>query len=66
MSEHPLKKFIAGAICPNCHKTDGVRMWKEDHIFWQDCVYCTFKKSLYETPEANNKTRFIPVKFREI
>ena len=34
------KRFIAGAVCPACHKQDTLRWWQENEIEMVECVAC--------------------------
>ena len=35
------KRFISGAICPKCQKTDTLRWWKDQGIESVECVVCS-------------------------
>ncbi|GAA0502394.1 YheV family putative zinc ribbon protein [Tatumella terrea] len=34
------KRFIAGAVCPHCQKTDTLAMWRENNVDVVECVKC--------------------------
>ncbi|TNH42838.1 YheV family putative zinc ribbon protein [Photorhabdus luminescens] len=34
------KRFIAGAVCPECHSQDTLAMWQEDQVDVVECVHC--------------------------
>lgn len=34
------KRFIAGAVCPECQAPDTLAMWREDHVDVVQCVQC--------------------------
>ncbi len=46
--EQPIKRFIAGAVCPACSKMDTIRMYQQDGISHRECVECGFADSLDE------------------
>lgn len=40
------KRFIAGAVCPQCQKMDKLVMYREgDHSF-RECVSCGFREEM--------------------
>ncbi len=34
------KRFIAGAVCPECQAQDTLAMWREDNVDVVQCVQC--------------------------
>lgn len=34
------KRFIAGAVCPNCKAQDTLALWREDQVEVVECVTC--------------------------
>lgn len=44
----PVKRFIAGAVCPACSKMDTIRMYQQDGTSHRECVECGFGDSLDE------------------
>ncbi len=34
------KRFIAGAVCPQCQQKDTLAMWQENNIDVVECVKC--------------------------
>ena len=48
----PVKRFIAGAICPKCSAMDRLKAWQEDGYQHRECVECGFTDSMsLEIPE---------------
>lgn len=39
-SKPPVKRFIAGAICPSCHLVDKTVIYRQDHMLYSECVSC--------------------------
>lgn len=37
------KRFIAGAICPQCKEVDKLMSWREEDKDYRECVSCGFK-----------------------
>lgn len=50
MSEYnlnaPVKRFIAGAVCPACEAMDTIQMWDEDGTPNRQCVACGYADTL--------------------
>ncbi|TVQ70624.1 MAG: YheV family putative metal-binding protein [Oceanospirillales bacterium] len=42
----PVKRFIAGAVCPRCGKMDSVRMHRDEEREHRECIECGFSDSL--------------------
>lgn len=36
------KRFIAGAICPQCAKADRIVVYRQDNKDYRECVACDF------------------------
>lgn len=52
------RRFIAGAVCPECKQQDKVVMFDdESHQRWRECVSCGFKELLEEEPADEIPTR---------
>lgn len=34
------KRFIAGAVCPECQTRDSLAMWRENNVDIVECVKC--------------------------
>lgn len=51
------KRFIAGATCPECKKTDTLRWWVDHHVEVVECIECghTDRKSPNSTPEQRGE-----------
>ncbi|GGJ04240.1 YheV family putative zinc ribbon protein [Halopseudomonas pertucinogena] len=58
--EQPIKRFIAGAVCPACSKMDTIRMYQQDGTMHRDCVECGFADTLDE--RGNSVPREIPTR----
>lgn len=42
------KRFIAGAVCPNCKAQDKVFTFEEAGQKWRACVACDFRQAFDE------------------
>ncbi len=42
----PVKRFIAGAVCPACEAMDTIQMWDEDGTPNRHCVACGYADTL--------------------
>ncbi|ETS31440.1 MULTISPECIES: YheV family putative zinc ribbon protein [Photorhabdus] len=47
------KRFIAGAVCPECHSQDTLAMWREDQVDVVECVHCG-----HQQRQADEKVAF--------
>ncbi len=56
MSE-PVKRFIAGAVCPGCGAMDKLKAWLEGDIAHRECVACGFSDRASNKPGAVPATR---------
>jgi len=53
VSAAPVKRFIAGAVCPRCAELDRVRSWEEDGRQFRECVACGFEDSQAADPSLD-------------
>ncbi|UXI01531.1 YheV family putative zinc ribbon protein [Photobacterium sp. TY1-4] len=44
------KRFIAGAVCPQCQQKDTLRWWQEHEMERVECVACDYSDS--RAPQA--------------
>jgi uncharacterized metal-binding protein (TIGR02443 family) len=51
MSE-PVKRFIAGAVCPKCGAMDTVRSFTIEERMVRECVMCDFSDEMSASGEA--------------
>lgn len=42
----PIKRFIAGAVCPRCSAMDKIKAWSVGDIQHRECVACGFHDSM--------------------
>ncbi len=42
MNDAPVKRFIAGAVCPGCGEQDKLKAWHEGAVQFRECVRCGF------------------------
>ncbi len=45
MSEKTRKRFIAGAVCPECQAMDTLMVFKQHNVEHVECVSCGYSKS---------------------
>ena len=58
MSDKPLKRFIAGAVCPRCSKMDTIKMYRLDDKDYRECVACDFSDEMhFKTQQRELDTR---------
>ena len=38
------KRFIAGAVCPQCNSLDTLTLWAEDQVEVVECIKCGLHK----------------------
>lgn len=43
---NPVKRFIAGAVCPRCAEMDTLRMYRDEEREYRECVRCDFSDSI--------------------
>ncbi len=49
MTETPVRKrFIAGAVCPQCDAEDRLVVFELNQIEYQECVACGYRKAMSE------------------
>lgn len=48
MADKPIKRFIAGAVCPRCGEMDKLVMYKDSQQEIRECVRCGFKQTMQE------------------
>jgi len=59
-----IKRFIAGAVCPDCAAVDSIRVWQENGIYQRECVRCGHYRQLDKTPPPAPAPQPVqPVKF---
>jgi uncharacterized protein len=46
MPEFPVKRFIAGAVCPRCGCMDTLRMFRDGDAQVRECVRCNYADKL--------------------
>lgn len=46
MNNQPIKRFIAGAVCPACETMDTIRRWQENDEQHRECVQCGYSDKL--------------------
>ena len=51
------RRFIAGAKCPRCEKSDTIRSCTSDEREWMECVSCGYEEErpTEVTPVAEHK-----------
>ena len=59
-SDQPVKRFIAGAVCPACSRMDTIRMYQQDGVSHRECVECGFADSLDDN--GNSIPRELPTR----
>ncbi len=53
----PVKRFIAGAVCPGCGAMDRIKAWVEDGVAHRECVACGFADRASAEPGKLPPTR---------
>ena len=48
--EKPIKRFIAGAICPRCKAMDRIVMYRFGEKDFRECVECGFEDQQHIKP----------------
>jgi len=59
----PVKRFIAGAVCPDCAAQDSIRVWQEAGIWQRECVRCGHRARLDESAQPAASVAAQPLKF---
>lgn len=51
----PIKRFIAGVVCPKCGASDSVRAWLDEatEVQHRECVDCGYQDSLSTKVQVN-------------
>lgn len=54
-----IRRFIAGATCPECHQMDKIVMFDDEAgVRFRECVSCGFKEKMSDQPSQKEiKTR---------
>ena len=42
----PIKRFVAGAVCPRCGEMDKLRMWRDDTKEHRECIQCGYTDAM--------------------
>lgn len=50
------KRFIAGAVCPECKAQDTLMLYMENNVEKVSCVVCSYEKSQVEA-QVEKSTR---------
>jgi uncharacterized metal-binding protein (TIGR02443 family) len=54
----PIKRFIAGAVCPSCSQMDKLVMYLQDEVQIRECVRCGYSDQQDENGNISEiKTR---------
>lgn len=48
----PIKRFIAGAVCPKCAELDKIVMYRNDDGEYRECVSCGFTDKMNFKPQS--------------
>ncbi|WP_416886585.1 YheV family putative zinc ribbon protein [Marinospirillum sp.] len=61
----PVKRFIAGAVCPKCATMDRLKAWQENGQQHRECIECGFTDAMSleapsELPTRVNQTQADP------
>ena len=52
-----IRRFIAGATCPECHQMDKVVMFDDEAgVRFRECVSCGFKEEMANQPTQKELT----------
>lgn len=52
------RRFIAGAVCPQCSQVDKILMYHDSEKKYRECVSCGFKdEMLFDPPAREIDTR---------
>ncbi len=60
------KRFISGAVCPECQSQDTLRWWQSDEKDHLDCVACDYQtaREIEESRELSSKSSSSAVIFQ--
>ncbi len=56
-----VKRFIAGAVCPQCGLQDKIVMYDEGHSSYRECVSCGFREELVTTTSTADKATAVDI-----
>lgn len=42
----PIKRFVAGAVCPRCGDMDKLRTWRDESKEYRECVQCDYTDAM--------------------
>ncbi len=56
----PVKRFIAGAVCPAYQTVDTMKMWNEDGVPHRECASCGYGDTLDE--RGNSVPKELPTR----
>jgi len=51
LNKAPVKRFIAGAVCPKCALMDKLVMYRTEDGEFRECVSCDFSDKLVFKPQ---------------
>ena len=51
------KRFIAGAICPQCKELDVIFIYEREGSKYQACVECGYSKAMDETIQQSEQNK---------
>ena len=58
MKKIPIKRFIAGAVCPKCAEMDKIVIYETEEGSFRECVSCGFlEKQNFQFRQAELETR---------
>lgn len=61
----PVRRFIAGAVCPSCGEMDKIVAWNEGGALHRECVRCGFRDRMREDAPVAPPTRVDPDRVQE-
>ena len=59
------KRFIAGATCPGCGKTDTIFVLRDEENQSRHCVQCDFSEQLTDEVKQNVVSQWQPVRLTD-
>ena len=42
----PIKRFVAGAVCPRCGEMDRLRTWRDELKEYRECIDCQYQDAM--------------------
>ncbi|RDE18884.1 hypothetical protein DV711_14805 [Motiliproteus coralliicola] len=42
----PIKRFVAGAVCPRCGEMDKLRTWRDEVQEHRECIQCGYTDAM--------------------